>query len=386
MQDERQEGGLGGGELTDSIDNELDSPTIDDAPPTEESSGSVEDDVKDALNQLKSTQDAPADTDLEEGEKPALLKNKAEEPEPEKEEEPQFKAQENVIPKELRPPQRLTLEQKELFNKLPKKMKGVFKEAINQLESDYAEKMSFVNTKLRENDAINEVIGRYMNKWGGSYGMTPSQVFSSLAAAQDRLTDPDKENRKEAYAELFLKSGLTAQDFVDILQGTGVNIPQPQNNSQPVLTEQDRVRQNWIDTQISATFNNLKDSIADEVRSVREMVGPNGNYLYPKLHDNQYLLQRVKPLVSAIVSATPGISYGEAVKRAYTTLEGDTSVGQSRLPVANSNVGRIVRSSPTMMGSGVPRTSARPRADEVPDNIEASVRMSMEQLQRGGSF
>lgn len=383
MQDERQEGGLGSGELTDQIDNELDNQPIDDTPPPEDNTGSVDDDVKEAINQLKVTKGA--DVPEEEG-APKAEQPLAKQPDKIPGQEEQFQAAENVIPKELRPPQRLTLEQKELFNKLPKKMKGVFKEAINQMESDYAEKMGFVNTKLRENDAINEVIGRYMNKWGGSYGMTPSQVFASLAAAQDRLTDPDIGNRKEAFAELFLKSGLTAQDFVDILQGAGVNVPQQQNNAQPVLTEQDRMRQNWIDTQMSASFDNLKESIADEIRSVRESVGPNGNYLYPKLHDNQYLLQRVKPLVSAIVSATPDISYGEAVRRAYITLEGDTSIGQPRLPVANSNIGRIVRSSPTMMGSGTPRSFSRPKANEIPDGVEDSVRLSLEQLQRGGSF
>ena len=55
MQDERQEGGLGSGELTDQIDNELDNQPIDDTPPPEDNTGSVDDDVKEAINQLKVT-------------------------------------------------------------------------------------------------------------------------------------------------------------------------------------------------------------------------------------------------------------------------------------------------------------------------------------------
>jgi len=367
MQTNGTEGGLGSGEQLVNTDTgsdvaELINPDDDDII---EVADSIEDDIEEAIEQLSNASENP---------KPEAA------PE-EKEAQPPLQESE-----EIKAPDRFTADYKEKFNKLPHWMKDQGVKAFKEMQADYTKSKTFLNESQRQVDGVIRTVNTYMSKWGIN-GVSPDQAILALTSAQDQLTHDDKNIRKEAYAKLFVNSGLSGDDFLDIINGNSQTQQQaPQQNYQPPpLTSAEKMRQEYVDSQIAQNQERQVNSIFQEIEQVKESKDVTGRYLYPKLHDPSFI-ERAKPHVAELMQNSPvQIGYGEAFRQVYHLLNGDFINHQTRLPTANNST-QIVRNIPTFKGGGNSQASTKLKSSEVPDSIEESIRMSIEQLQRGGSY
>lgn len=267
-----------------------------------------------------------------------------------------------------------TAEEKEMFYKAPKKVREAFQRRSREMQAQFTKVTQRIAEKERHVDDVVGVTNKYIAKWGRA-GLTPAQAVSALASMQDRLTAPEVSNRKEAFAELFVNSGLTADDFMDIIQGAGKTLPQQpaQPRQQPALTQADIARQQYIDSMMQQQYLTQVNTAVSQIETVRNERDVSGRFIYPKMHDQQFLETQIKPLASVMMQQQPNITWGEAAKRAYLAL--DPSVA-SRLAEAPRVTRRV---SPTIRANGNP--SPRQSAADVPDDLEAQLHQAWEQLE-----
>ncbi len=373
MRNERQEDSARNGVDEELLDNEVEE-------------NNIEDDIEDSISEVqeKAEQEMSIEDDIREAQE--QLKNKVE---PESKEE---SATEGTTAKpapkvDFDPPARFTAEEKEQFNKLPKNMKPIVKKTIEDFQADYTRGKQLLNESYKQSEGVIKAVQPYLTKWNLA-GVTVEQAVAGLAATQDRLTSKDVETRKQAYAELFVNSGLSGEDFIDILQGAGIETPQKNNMSQNYnLPDEYKSAIDYASRLKQQEEENYINSLTSEFESVRNEIDSAGRYIYPKLHDANFNSQFVKPLVSKLMETLPELSFGDAVKRAYYTLEGYQQrpvqsnfqpAISTRLPNENNRSSYRTVVAPTVKGQGMPKASNfRPEADEVPDSIEDSIRMAM---------
>lgn len=391
MQTEESTNGVGAGSLEDNEVIEV--------------ADDIQDDIAEAYDELAEkeeskpeVQESKEDDDLEADLLNAVKELEGKQPEVKAEVpklDPNKPTAEEIV---IKAPARFTAEEKELFNKLPPEIKQIADKAFKEQQADYTRAKQFLADGVKQleaekalNTELTKTMNRYLTKWG-SNGILPEQAIMALASVQDELTNPDKEVRKSAYARLLVNSGLEPNDFVEILGGQ-VQTYQPQQQiQQPVLTEAEKMRQSYIDSLIARDQQSSKQqeeqqvlSVLQEIEQVREMKSPTGSYLYPKLHDQNFITQ-AKPLVLAIMETT-GSTWGEAFKKAYATLVPDFQpIGQTRLPSNNTSRSdaTIVRNSPTVRSNGQPSIMPDWSKDDGL-SLEDDILASLELLKRGGS-
>jgi hypothetical protein len=235
----------------------------------------------------------------------------------EKQVKPQQEAQKQErIDPDLAAPERLPAGQKAIFDKLPK---GLKREA-NKLFKAYEGSLTQAQQEAAKNRAIQEAIAPYIPEWG-MRGVSPAQGIAQLAAAQAKLTNPDKSIRKNSFKLLMRQSGLTAQDLAD----DGEQVSRTQEASPVISQLQDKIQQleSYIGSQQATNEQAQVKPIIDELESVRQEIDEtSGDYRYPELHNEAFLQQTVKPLVSAIKGSVAGISWADALRKAYEISTG----------------------------------------------------------------
>lgn len=301
--------------------------------------------------------------------------------EPVKTAEPEKKKRVEDIPA----PEGLSAEAKEKFYKFPKSIRQEVKKRYDEMHADYTRKTQEVSAIYNQAKPVIDIVNQYLPRWGKA-GLTPDRALSAILATNDQLVDPDPKVRKQAYAELFVNSGLTGQDFIDILESAGSPaVEKFKGQAQPQqspLTEADKRRQNWIDSQINAQYQQQVNTAISEIQAVRDERDATGRYLWPRLHDQHVLEGQIKPLASNLIQQQSQhgqfLSWGDAVKRAYLALFPESA---SRL-ADKPNVQTTVRTSPTPRATGAMIKTAS-KASDIPDSIEDQIRMSIEELERG---
>ena len=333
----------------------------------------IGEDLLKALDQLETPPDlgeGEGDDEPEESEQPAEAK---EGEELEKQPEPkETKPQQETKRKELYDaPADWSAEEKEMFYKAPKKVREAFHRRAKEQQAYFTKLTQRIAEKERHVDDVVSVTNKYISKWGRT-GLTPAQAVSALASMQDRLTAPDVNHRKEAFAELFVNSGLTADDFMDIIQGAGKTLPQ-QPQQQNNLTNADIARQQYIDSMMQQQYMAQVNTAVQQIEAVRNERDVSGRFIYPKMHDQNFLETQIKPLAMTMMQQQPQLNWGDAAKRAYLAL--DPSVA-SRLAEAPRVTKRI---SPTIRANGNP--APRQAVADVPDDLEAQLYQAWEQLE-----
>ena len=250
---------------------------------------------------------------------------------------------------DLLPPERLKAQEKEMFKNLPKSLKKAFNRSVSELEGSMTRANQEASRRIQlaesQSSGIIEAIRPYLTEWG-EQGFTAQSAIAALAASHAKLTNP--KTSKQAYEELGRNLGIVTgapsqngeqNHEVDISNHPVVKelksqLQGLQQKYEPVLLNHQR--------QVDAQHQNIASSIVEEISAIREETDASGRYLYPELHDDEILLNTVKPLVSAIVGNVRGISYGEATRRAIATLRGEAprnsyNPNQTRLPTNNNN-------------------------------------------------
>lgn len=285
---------------------------------------------------------------------------------------------------EIPAPESFSAEAKEAFYKFPKAIRKEVKKRYDDMHADYTRKTQEVAQVYNQAKPVIEIVNKYLPRWG-KVGLTPESALSAILATNDQLVDPDPKVRKQAYSELFVNSGLTGQDFIDILEQAGsplVDKFKGQSTQQAPLTEQEKYRQNWIDSQIQQQYQQQVNTAVSEIQAVRDERDAQGRYLWPRMHDQNVLEGQIKPLASNLIQQQSQygqyLSWGDAVKRAYLALYPESATRLADKP----NVQQTVRTSPTPRATGaITRTPMK--ASDIPDSIEDQIRMSIEELERG---
>jgi hypothetical protein len=281
------------------------------------------------------------------------------------------------------PPVRLNAEQKELFNALPPKLKvGVARMFLDH-EQKFTRGQQDLARALEEHRSIGDVAQQFAAEWG-EMGFSVPQAIAQLAATQRKLTNPN--TSLDTFIKLGADLGFDVSHLKDDSapgQGSGDISTHPQFKAlQEKLGGLQSTIDNWQGQQTEAVVT----QIVEDMSTVRDEKDQFGRYRYPRMHEEGYL-EALKPLVSVIARTIPGISYGEALRRAYITTEGgnssDAASGQpAKFPDTNQ---RAVQAAVSVRGRSAPGANgfSIPKASEIPDSPRDTVQMVYEQLKRG---
>ena len=146
----------------------------------------------------------------------------------------------------------------------------------------------------------------------------------------------------------------------------------------------------WRRAQEEAQVSSQAHQITSEMQGVMEEKDQFGRYRYPEMHE-QGFFEQAKPLVSALIGTIPGLSYGEALKRAYSSMTGkpignSNQPNQARFP-SNNQQNRAVTAAVSVRGKSSPTFAPMTSDLNVPKNETPaeSARIALEELRRGFS-
>ncbi len=358
------------GEVTEGEETESNEPQASEEEPVEES---ARDTVRRIINEEKSKEEAQGGDGPEEEE----VEEEAEAPEP-------IKRGPGRPPKEdIPPPARFSAAEKEEFARLKMPQKRAIARMVENHEAAFTRAQQQYAKAANEARSVMEAVQPYVTKWG-QRGFTVPAAIAALAAAQERLTDPN--TAYDAWLQLGQEIGVDISSLQKQGQGSaqGSQLPDISRHPQFLALQQQLQGVQSFQQQLQAQQQGARvSSIVEELSAVREEKDAYGRYLFPKLHDADFL-DSVKPLVEAIAGNVPGISYAEALKRAYYTIEGNSGNQQqpARLPAQG-------RTAPTgaisVRGRSAPVQTTGP-TEIPPEAIQGSARDTVRYfLQQRGS-
>ena len=301
-------------------------------------------------------------------------------------------------PGDIVPPARLNQADKQLFEKLPPQLKKAFSRTIKDLEAN-ATRTNQEAAQLKEQArGVLDAVQPFATKWA-ERGYTVPSAIASLAAAQEKLTNP--ETKFETYVNLGRDIGINFEDVIKAVNGEFDGVSQPQSNNFDITQHpQYLALQNKVDALYSTHERQQLDQvvtpIVQEMEAVRGETDPaTGDYKYPELFDDEYL-ESLKPLVSAMVENVPGLGYGEALKRAHFVRQGQTFPQQAAAPrVAprlqptaqpQQQLNRSVSAAQTLRGRVAPiapKGSALEPPESALKDARATTRWVLENLRNG---
>jgi hypothetical protein len=305
------------------------------------------------------------------------------------------KGKQSENPVDLKPPSRFTAEEKEVFNQAPPAVKQALSKMIAQHEAHFTKGRQSQSAAEQEARHIVEAVRPYLvsNPDLARHGYTESRLVSELIGTHQKLTN--KDTAVATWTQIGRQIGIDNDTLEALLEvGTGnknsQNVDISSNPQFQAIQNELNSLKSYIGQEQSQKQSQTVQSIVSEMEAVRDEVDPTTNrYLYPELHDEGFI-QRVKPLVSALVETSPELSYGEALRRATYSLRGDFSQAyQTKLPSQNnSNVNRKAAQAAVSVRGKVPPTSGNTVSTDIPKeamgSARDSVRWALNQLRQQG--
>lgn len=254
---------------------------------------------------------------------------------------------------DLTPPERFNAVEKQIFNNAPKGIKKGISRMVKEHEATLTKKNAEYSRAIQESQSLVDAVRPFAADFGEK-GFTIPAGIAALASAQRRLTNP--ETSLATYIALGRDLKIPLEQMSELLKGGGQSA---QTSVADISSHpQFRALQEKVTSLESGTeqaqIKAAAEPITAQFRAVQQEIDPStGNFRYPELHDDDYL-DSLKPLVSALVQAVPGIEFGEALKRAHFSKQGTFNQGQARLPAANNNAINNVSS---RSQTGIPQRS-----------------------------
>lgn len=282
------------------------------------------------------------------------------------------------------PPARFSAQEKEFFARLPKGIKKGLNRMVREHEGQMTRALQEYSNGVQQVRGIMEAVQPYAAQWG-ERGFTVPSAIAALAAANQKLSNP--ETAVSEWLKLGKDIGIDTSAFEgqEAQNGHVPDISQhPQFQAlQQELNQVKSLTGSWQQQQFQATVSD----IVSELEAVRDEVDGSGHYRYPKLHDPAFL-ETVKPLVLALRGTVPNMTYGEAMKRAYYSIEGQAGTSsqltQPSLPASPQTQQRALNAAVSVRGRvAQPNTNAMAVPENVPNSVRDTVRMAYEQLARG---
>lgn len=298
------------------------------------------------------------------------------------------KDKEGQFDPEMFPPDRLHAPEKEVFNQLPMPLKKAWHRAIKDLEASTTRNNQEMTRATTEARGVVEAVQPFAKSWG-ERGFTVPSAIAALAAANEKLTDP--KTSKDAYLALGRDIGIDFEEVAAIARGET-----PAGHVAPVTSHPEFIAmRNEINALKSEgeqfrskQLNETVSSIAAEMAAVRDEQDQFGHYLYPEMHEEGFF-ERAKPLVSALRGTVPGLSYGDALRRAHASMTGKSGVTSPALnqpslrPNDTQTNTRALSAAVSVRGRTAPQVSGMTIPDKIPDSVRATTEMALAQLRRG---
>lgn len=280
------------------------------------------------------------------------------------------KVKEDEFDPELSPPERLKVHEKEMFNNLPKGLKRAYHRSIKDLESMTGKTQDEASKLAQKYKEIEAVVEPLAVDWG-ELGLSPAQGMRELVSAQKKLTDPKPAVREAAFRRMAQGCGLG-----HILRSSEDGQYQPVNQAPDISAHPEvvalkneilQLRQNLnpiasnYQQQIDRQNQEMADSNTASMKAVRDEIDPRtGKYLRPELHDDGFI-NRVGPLVKALMEAVPGRTAGEALAIAHSQVTGNLYQTPQAKPLASSNSNiinqRAAQAAVSVRGKAAPSVS-----------------------------
>jgi hypothetical protein len=291
---------------------------------------------------------------------------------------------------ELSPPERFTARAKELFHNLPKGLKRELNKTVRDLEGMGTKATQQARQLEAETRDVAEAVRPFERLWA-ERGLRRSEAIGALAAAHEKLINP------QTAVPTWLGIGRDMGIGEDVLQaiaqhlggGQSAATPPPITQHPEFVNSQNELRElkSWVEQKKNQEIQDAARPIVDEMSAVRDERDPvSGQYLRPELHDPDFL-GRTKPLVSELVRTTPGLGYGEALKRVYYSLTGrfpgaSGGTNQTRLPASDTQR-RAAQAAVSVRGRSAPSSGGMSVPDSIPNSARDTVRLALDQLRRG---
>lgn len=269
------------------------------------------------------------------------------------------------------------------FVKLPPAQQKMVKRILDSQQAKFTRTQQQLRESLEESDDVIKAIRPHMRKWGVR-GMSPAQVITQLANAQEILT----ENRAEALIQLANEADidlaeLAKQQRGEVAEGGQFNIEQhPKFRALQEKVDSFNNRFQQADQQQN---NQAIESKASEVRRFAAERDALGGQKYQRLSDPSFF-QRWKQLVVKLGEITPEAEFSQRLETAYRTLAPNDfipSTGTSRFPAASNGRDAIARAKAanvSVRGAGGISDISSIASKEIPDSTEATARMAYEFL------
>ncbi len=372
-------------ELDNEIENEeLDDEEIDDSDENEETepAETPRETVERVLKEAQKESDGETDQPSKGADKPERPVKPGKETAAQAKPAPQVEAP-------ILPPTRLKAEAKQLFTKLPKDLQAEWARIAKQEEAEFTRSQQEVAAARNDAKHIVEAVRPYLlaHPELQAAGYTESGIVSALIASHQKLTNP--KTALETWMGLGAEIGIEQADLEAIRAAYQGNAPQraPSIHQDPQFLS----LQNEVNALKSAKVQETIAPIVSEMEATRQKIDPQtGQYLYPELHDNQFL-EQAKPLVSALVRTVPNLSYSEALVRAHASLTGRSFNGnsnqpfQTKLPAKQITPPRATSAAVSVRGKSAPNIIGEIRdiPKEALGSARDSAKWALEYLRKG---
>jgi hypothetical protein len=279
--------------------------------------------------------------------------------------------------RKLDPPIGWPVADKEEFNRLPDVAKAQALDFWNRMDTRFTQGTQELARHRQRYQQLDELMDYYVPRWNIA-GMTGQQVAAELFATHDLFTkDP-----LEAAHRLLNNVGITPEQIHAYRQQGGAEGQYgPQGQSQPTYQVDPRVDEiyNWLQSSRQSQEQQHLQAGVSQVEAVRNERTGDGRYLYPELWNDTYLLERVQPLVSSVLKTQPGVSLGEATKRAVHTLRmldgtANGSPSQNGSGLSAQEIANVRNASASVRGrgnAGIPTVTAAQPGEKMRDSLEA---------------
>lgn len=292
---------------------------------------------------------------------------------------------------ELLAPDRFNAEQKELFNKIPYKgLKKALHKTVRDLQA-VATKDADIVTKQKEfYSGIEKAIKPHVDTWA-QMKLSPDEAIRELIGTQNLLTKsfedgrPDMATRERTLRQVAAGCGIDLRK----LAGGGENngAPNAHADNSEIKSLKDEILQlrqqiNPVASHYQQSLKSQQDqateSVIAELNAVKNEMDSSGKYLRPSLHDDAFI-DRAGPLVQATLKTFPGISYGDALKKAHDTMIGNLQMSNQTKPIAGNNINtRAINAAVSVRGKSAPTASNG--LIEIPEHAKKSPQATVEWL------
>ena len=316
--------------------DELGTVEIEEVEPTEETEGDSTDETQNARESVRQTVERAfkaekEKTDLRDsgGQKSASAIDPANQASPNqknKAAKAQKTAEVDATPgAPIQAPQRLNAVEREAFASADPALQKAIGRMFADHEKQFTKTQQEYSRAAADARGYMEAVQPYLQAFGQA-GFSGPAGMAQLCAAQARLTN--QQTSVQAFSELG--RDLYGQNLQAVLQhilggGAGQAQQQSADISQHPQFRAVQAEQSTLRSHIEQQhLQQAVQPIVSEMENARYEKDAAGNFLFPELHDDEFL-EATKPLVSAYVGTIPGMTYGQALKRAWSDLSGKSA-------------------------------------------------------------